>query len=91
MTASTKSDRIDLRVSPEQKSEIAEAADLMGVSTSAFIQQAALAAARETLAASRKITLRRESWQVFTEAVNAPARVDAKLAALLARESVFEA
>jgi len=91
MSSPTKNDRIDLRVSAEQKVEISEAADLLGVSTSAFIQQAALSAARETVAASRRITLRRESWQVFADAIDTPARVDPKLASLLARESVFEA
>lgn len=90
MSSPVKNDRIDLRVSAEQKAEISEAADLLGVSTSAFIQRAALSAAREALAESRKITLRRESWRVFIDAIDTPARVDPKLASLLARESVFE-
>lgn len=90
MTTKARDSRIEFRLTAEQKSEISEAAELSGLTTTAFVQNAAITAAREAVRQKREIELNKEAWAVFERAVSVPAQVNPKLARLLARPSIFD-
>jgi uncharacterized protein (DUF1778 family) len=89
-TASTKSERLDLRVDPEQKRLLEEAAAATDRSVTAFVLQSASIAAQDVLADRTTFVLPRAEWEAFTAALERPARVDARLAAFLAERSVLD-
>ena len=68
-----KSDRLEARVSPEQRARLEWAASLAGTSVSAFVVDAAVDRAEELLAAQMSTTV---SADYFDELVNALDRPD---------------
>jgi uncharacterized protein (DUF1778 family) len=89
--SATASERVEFRVSSEFKDELEAASAMLGLSTSAFVKQAALQAARKTVSEERQVALGAEAWQKFTAAVDRPGKVNEGLAELLRRPSVFTA
>lgn len=85
----TASDRVEFRLSPELKTELETASSLLGVTTSAFVKDAAIRAAREAIEQERHIRLGDDAWQKFSSAIDRPGRPEAGLAELLRRPSVF--
>lgn len=85
-----KESRIDLRLRSDQKQEILDAASEMGISASAFVQNAALSAAREVADQVRRIRLDEDAWQVFSDAVLGEPEINPGLRELLARPSVLD-
>lgn len=85
------SERVEFRVPAELKEELEAASAMLGLTTSAFVKQAALQAARKTVSEERQIVLGAEAWQKFTDAVDKPGEVNEGLAELLRRPSVFTA
>lgn len=63
---------------------------MMGLTTSAFVKQAAIQAARKAVAEERQVVLGAEAWRKFAEAVDKPGEVNEGLADLLRRRSVFD-
>lgn len=85
------SDRVEFRITAELKDELEAASALLGVSTSAFVKDAALRAARAAIQQERQVRLEAEAWSTFTAAIDRPGEFSAGFAELQRRPSVFTA
>ena len=85
-----KDDRLELRLEPERRVLLDEAAAASGMSTSAFVLSHATDAARGVLADRTSFVLPAERWDAFLTLLERPERPQPELAAFLARPSVFE-
>jgi uncharacterized protein (DUF1778 family) len=90
VAASTRSEKLDLRLSPEAKLRIVAAAEAAQRSVSDFVLYAALKEANETLPDRRYFSLNAEQWEAFMEALDAPVTEHPNLAKLLREPSVFD-
>lgn len=86
----TKSDRIELRLTPQQKSEIEKAAALSGRSVTDFSVPLLVREAEEVIRIERDLRMSTASWDAFNTILDRPAQPVAGLADLLRRPSVFE-
>jgi uncharacterized protein (DUF1778 family) len=86
----SKTQRIDVRVSPAVKDTLQMAASQMNKTVSQFILDAGLTAAAETLEDRRSFTLDKQRWNAFLKMLDRPARIKPRLARLLADRSVLE-
>jgi uncharacterized protein (DUF1778 family) len=86
----TKSDRLELRLTREQKSEIEQAAALSGRSVTDFSVPLLVREAAEVIRVERDLRLSKKSWDVFNAILDRPAQPISELAELLKRPSVFE-
>jgi uncharacterized protein (DUF1778 family) len=85
-----RTDRIDLRVSPEDKKALQAVAELQGTTVSTFILSSALKAANEELADRRLFNLTAAKWINFQEALDAPISPKPRLKKLLSEPGVFD-
>lgn len=85
-----RTDRIDLRVSPEDKKALQAVAELQGTTVSTFVLTSALKAANEELADRRVFQLTAEQWADFQEALDAPVSPKPRLNKLLSEPGVFD-
>lgn len=90
MANAAKSEKLDLRLTPDAKRLLQSAAAATHRSVSEFVLQSAMAKAEETLPDRLRFGLDAESWQAFQDALDAPPRVLPRLAKLLAKPSTFE-
>jgi uncharacterized protein (DUF1778 family) len=91
MPASAKrSEKLDLRLTPEAKKTLGAAAAAASRSVSEFVLESALARAAETLPDRRRFELNAEHWKAFQAALDAPPRSLPRLARLLKRPSIIE-
>ena len=90
MSTPIKSDRIELRLTSAQKSEIEQAAALSGRSVTDFSVPLLVREASEVIRVERDLRLSKESWDAFNQILNQPAKHVAGLADLLKRTAVFE-
>lgn len=88
--AVSKTERIDVRVSPAVKDTLQMAASQVNKTVSQFLLDAGLTAAAETLEDRRSFVLDRERWNTFLKILDRPPRIKPKLARLLAERSVLE-
>ena len=88
--STTRSEKLDLRLTPAAKQMLYSAAASMQRSVSDFVLESALARAEETLTDRRHFGLSAENWEAFMVALDAPTRPHARLERLLAEPSVFE-
>jgi uncharacterized protein (DUF1778 family) len=88
--APRKNDRLELRLEPERRRLLDEAAAASGVSTSAFVLDHATEAARSVLADRTFFVLPDDRWDAFVELLERDARPMPGLAAFLARPSVLD-
>jgi uncharacterized protein (DUF1778 family) len=86
---STRSQKLDLRISPEAKDALVRAAALSRRSLSDFVLESALARADETLADRRSFVLSEDEWEAFVTALDAPPADNLALKRLLARPDIF--
>jgi uncharacterized protein (DUF1778 family) len=86
--ATSKDDRLQIRVDPIDKS-LLERAAAAHLNVSAFVLQAAAARAEEVLAERPSIRLNAHAATAFTEALAHPAQVNERLAAALHRSCKF--
>lgn len=91
MVAKTRSEKLDLRLTPEDKQKLIAAAELEHRSVSDFVLRSALDRADETLPDRRYFGLNAEQWTAFMEALDAPPRVIPEVERLFRKPSVFEA
>ena len=89
-TRRARSEKLDLRLSPEEKQTLRAAATVSNRSISDFVLESALARADETLAERRHFGLDAETWQAFLTALDAPVCELPRLRRLLTSRSVFE-
>ena len=88
--AVSKSERIDVRVSPTAKNTLQMAATQVNKTVSQFLLDAAMTAAAETLEDRRSFVLDRKRWDAFLKILDRPPRIKRRLAGLLAERSVLE-
>jgi len=90
MATATRSEKLDLRLTPEAKRVLNEAAKSARRSVSDFVLESALARAEETLPDRQRFGLDAERWDAFITALEAPQRPMPRLQRLLTEPSVFE-
>ena len=88
--ASTRTEKLDLRLTPSAKRVLQSAAAAAWRSVSDFVLESALARAEETLPDRRRFSLGAEQWSAFRAALDAPPRPTPRLTRLLRKPSVFE-
>lgn len=66
----THTERLDMRLTPEHKSLMEQAASLKGLSLSSWVKSVALTEAREAIEAHNRTTLSRRDWEKFLEIVD---------------------
>lgn len=89
-TTSSRTEKVDLRVTEAAKRLLQTAARANSRSLSEFVLESALARAEETLPDRRHFGLDAEQWTAFQAALDAPPRPLPNLAKLLAEPSPFE-
>jgi len=87
---STRTAKLDLRLSPEAKKKLQTAAKTAGRTVSEFILESAMVRAEETLADRNRFGLDADRWKSFLEALDASPRDLPRLSRLLDEPSVFE-
>lgn len=86
----TRSEKLDLRLTPAAKQRIQAAADVQNKSVTEFVLDSALSTADALLADRRTFYLNAEQWKAFMEALDAPPRYHERLERLLTEPSVFD-
>ena len=84
-----KNDRLELRLEPERRRVLDEAAAASGMSTSAFVLTHATTAARQVLADRTAFVLPKGHWDAFVRVLERDGQPMDDLAAFLARPSVL--
>ena len=85
-----RSERVDLRMTPEAKRTLQRAAAVSNKTLTEFLLDTGLTAAAETLADHRVFQLDKKRWSAFMAALAAPRRNNPRLRKLLARKPVWE-
>lgn len=86
----TRTEKIDLRLTPSAKRVLQSAATAARRSVSEFVLESALARAEETLPDRTRFGLDAERWAAFLATLDAPTRPNPRLKKLLQKPSVFE-
>jgi uncharacterized protein (DUF1778 family) len=86
----TRTQKLDLRLTPSAKRVLQVAASAADRSVSEFVLESALARAAETLPDRRRFGLNAKQWAAFQAALSAPSQPAPRLAKLLKEPSVFE-
>ncbi len=90
MAHAIRSEKLDLRLTPDAKQVLTAAARASRRSVSEFVLESALARAEETLPDRRHFGLDADQWQAFLDALDAPPRPLPRLKRLLTEPSIFE-
>ena len=90
MAPATRSEKLDLRLTPEAKRLLHAAAQAARRSVSDFVLESALSRAEETLPDRQRFGLDAERWEAFMTALDTPSRPMPRLQRLLTEPSVFE-
>jgi len=90
-TRTTRSEKLDLRLTKNAKRALQAAAAASHRSVSEFVLESALARADEALADRRTFGLNAAQWKAFTEALDAPPRPLPRLERLLKEPGFFDA
>ena len=85
-----RSAKLDLRLTPDAKKTLKEAAAIVQRSLSEFVLESALAKANETLAERRTFVLEPERWKAFLAALDAPPRNLPRMERLLKDPGFFD-
>jgi uncharacterized protein (DUF1778 family) len=85
----TRSEKLDLRLTPDAKRTLNIAASAAGRSVSEFVLESALSRAEETLADRQHFGLDAEKWEAFMAALEAPREIP-QLERLMREKSIFE-
>jgi uncharacterized protein (DUF1778 family) len=87
----TRSEKLDLRLTPAAKRALQAAAGVSRRSVSEFVLESALSRADETLADRRAFRLNAARWKAFMAALDAPPRPLPRLERLLKEPGFFDA
>ncbi|MEH3117217.1 MAG: DUF1778 domain-containing protein [Methylorubrum populi] len=88
-TRTNRTEKLDLRITPEAKHTLVAAAQAQRRSLSEFVLESALGRAEEALADRRVFQLPPDRWGAFAAALDAPPRDLPRLRKLLSEPSVF--
>lgn len=86
----TRSQKLDVRLTPEAKRTLNIAAAASQRSVSEFVLESALARAEELLPDRHKFVLNDKQWKAFLAALDRPPQPMPRLKRLLSKPSVFE-
>jgi uncharacterized protein (DUF1778 family) len=86
----SRTEKLDLRLTPEAKRTLFAAAAAAHRSVSDFVLESALTRAEETLADRVRFGLNAEDWKAFQAALDAPPRELPRIEKLLKESTVFE-
>jgi uncharacterized protein (DUF1778 family) len=86
----TRSEKLDLRLTPAAKQKLYSAAAAAHRSVSDFVLESALARADETLADRQHFGLDAEQWGAFMSALDASPRCHERMERLLNEPSIFD-
>lgn len=75
----SKDTRLDIRTTKDAKDILEQAANILGVSLSAFLLHAAMIKAREIMAQSQVINLNLKEYQRFSTALEKPPKASKEL------------
>ena len=89
MASHVKDDRLQIRVTPEEKRLLEQAAQASHLSVSAFVVVAAAERAEYVLTERRIVALPASAAEAFSVALSQPGRVNERLAAALGRPRGF--
>lgn len=89
-SAAPRSENINIRTTPEALGLIDRAARVAGKTRTDFILDAATQAAEDTVLDQRLFLLEPAQWNAFIAMLDAPARPNERLKALLGRTPVWE-
>ena len=78
-----KEETIKLRITTQQKALIDRAAEITGITRSAFVLNAALSEAEETIKDRTTFYLSESEWLAFNEALDSPPQKNEKITKLL--------
>jgi uncharacterized protein (DUF1778 family) len=90
-TSETRSERVDLRMTPAAKRTLMQAATAENKTLTEFLLDRGLHAAFETLADRRTFVLDDERWQDFVAELDRPPADNPRLRQLLLRKPAWEA
>jgi uncharacterized protein (DUF1778 family) len=90
MANPTRSEKLDLRLTPEAKRVLSAAARAARRSVSDFVLESALARAQEALPDRQHFGLNAAAWEALLAALDVPTRPLPRLKRLLTEPSVFE-
>lgn len=90
MPTATRTEKVDLRLTPSAKRILQSAAAAARRSVSEFVLDSALLRAEETLPDRQRFGLDAKQWAAFQAALAAPPRPIPRLTRLLQKPSVFE-
>lgn len=91
MTATPRrSEKLDLRLTPQAKRRLTAAAESVQRSVSDFVLTSALERADETLADKRVFALDTDDWAKFLAALDAPPRPMPRMKQLLSEPGMFD-
>lgn len=89
MAITIKNERLELRLTSEQKERIEQAAAISGRSVTDFSVPLLVEEAGEVIRHERELTMSKKAWDDFNRVLDEPAKPLAGLADLLGRPSVF--
>ena len=90
MTTATRSEKLDLRLTPDAKRTLQTAAAASNRSVSDFVLESALDRAAETLPDPTRFLLGPDQWAEFQALLDADPRSNPRLAELLRRPGFFD-
>ena len=82
-TSTAKSERFNIRLDPEARKRIEQAASLEGKTASSFILSSALSQAERTIRRHETMVLKRRDSEIFFDALLQPPRMNPRLASAL--------
>lgn len=85
-----RTDKLDIRISPEAKRMLQRAASDRHTTISQFVIDSALSAAREALAERPLIELSPEDWAAFVAALDAPPKRHPRMEKLLREPTILD-
>ena len=89
-TPSQRSDKLDIRISPEAKRVLQEAARERQTTISQFVIDSALSTAHDVLAERTRIGLNSEQWAAFMAALDAPPQRHPRMERLLKEPTILD-
>jgi uncharacterized protein (DUF1778 family) len=89
-TTETRSERVDLRMTPSAKRTLTKAAAISNKTLTEFLLDSGLNAAFDTLADRRVFQLDQARWDAFMAALAAPPKDNVRLRRLLARKPAWD-
>lgn len=90
MQAQDRTPALNIRIKPQQRNLIEQAAEVSENTVSDFVRNAALSAAQDILLDQKTFHLEEEAWERFTAALDQPPQKNPRLRDLMNRKAPWE-